>query len=76
MEGPKNLEGVKRVIVVLSGKGGVGKSTVALQLASSFVSSGKKVSCTQTQIQFCQPRFLPLQRKIKIDFYFNLGWTT
>ncbi len=30
---PQRLESIKQVIVVLSGKGGVGKSTVAVQLA-------------------------------------------
>jgi len=38
------LPGVKRTILVLSGKGGVGKSTVATQLALAFQQSGKKVS--------------------------------
>jgi Mrp family chromosome partitioning ATPase len=36
------LPGVKRTI--LAGKGGVGKSTVATQLALAFQQSGKKVS--------------------------------
>ena len=43
-EGDTILPGVKRVILVLSGKGGVGKSTVATQLAHSFVLQGKKVN--------------------------------
>ncbi len=34
---------IKNVIMVLSGKGGVGKSTVSTQLALSFVEDGKKV---------------------------------
>ena len=37
------LPGVKKTILVLSGKGGVGKSTVATQLALAFQLSGKKV---------------------------------
>lgn len=40
-----SLASVGQVLVVLSGKGGVGKSTVAVQLALSLVSSGKKVRC-------------------------------
>ena len=36
------LNGVKSVILVLSGKGGVGKSTVATQLAFAFQQRGKK----------------------------------
>ena len=37
------LPGVKHVVLVLSGKGGVGKSTVATQLALSLVDRGLKV---------------------------------
>ena len=37
------MSGVKHVILVLSGKGGVGKSMVTTQLALGMVSSGKKV---------------------------------
>ena len=37
------LEGVGHVILVLSGKGGVGKSTVTTQLALSLVQAGKTV---------------------------------
>lgn len=37
------LAGVKHVILVLSGKGGVGKSTVASQLAFAFKLKGYKV---------------------------------
>jgi Mrp family chromosome partitioning ATPase len=39
----KPLSGVKRVILVLSGKGGVGKSTVTVQLADAFLGMGLKV---------------------------------
>lgn len=37
------LDGVKHIILVLSGKGGVGKSTVSTQLALAFKESGFKV---------------------------------
>lgn len=37
------LDGVKHVILVLSGKGGVGKSTVSTQLALGLQSKGFKV---------------------------------
>ncbi|KAI5304883.1 cytosolic Fe-S cluster assembly factor cfd1, partial [Ascosphaera pollenicola] len=37
------LEGVKNIVLVLSGKGGVGKSSVTLQLALSLSLQGKSV---------------------------------
>ena len=39
----KTDKSLKHVILVLSGKGGVGKSTVTTQLALSLVEHGKKV---------------------------------
>jgi len=38
------LEGVKHVLLVLSGKGGVGKSTISTQLALALKESGFRVS--------------------------------
>nr|WP_320160991.1 Mrp/NBP35 family ATP-binding protein [uncultured Methanoregula sp.] len=40
---PKSKIDVKHVILVLSGKGGVGKSTVSVNLASALAGHGKKV---------------------------------
>ena len=37
------LPGVNHVILILSGKGGVGKSSFATQLALSLVQVGKRV---------------------------------
>lgn len=37
------LEGVKHIILVLSGKGGVGKSTVSTQLSLALRERGFKV---------------------------------
>ena len=42
-QSPIPIEGVKHVIAVASGKGGVGKSTVAVNLASSLSALGLKV---------------------------------
>lgn len=47
------LSGVKRIILVLSGKGGVGKSTVSAQLAITFKESGYKVGLLD--VDLCGP---------------------
>lgn len=47
------LESVKNIILILSGKGGVGKSTVAVQLSLSLAQQGKKVGLLD--IDLCGP---------------------
>lgn len=47
------LPEVKRIILILSGKGGVGKSTVAVQLALSLAAEQKKVGILD--IDLCGP---------------------
>lgn len=42
------LSGVKHIVLVLSGKGGVGKSTVSTQLAVTFKDHGYKVKHNET----------------------------
>ena len=44
------MEGVKNIIVVASGKGGVGKSTVAANLAVSFARNGFKTALVDADI--------------------------
>jgi len=51
--GEGNLQSVKHVILVLSGKGGVGKSTMATQIALGLVKAGKKVGILDVDI--CGP---------------------
>ncbi|XP_077527976.1 cytosolic Fe-S cluster assembly factor NUBP2-like [Haemaphysalis longicornis] len=52
-DGSRILAGVQHVILVLSGKGGVGKSTVAVELALTLVASGKKVGLLD--VDLCGP---------------------
>jgi len=45
-----NIRNIKNRIMVLSGKGGVGKSTIAFMLASYFTRKGKKVGLLDVDI--------------------------
>jgi len=46
----KNMEKIKHKIVIISGKGGVGKTTVAVNLAMSLVSVGLRVGILDVDI--------------------------
>jgi Mrp family chromosome partitioning ATPase len=46
----KNLESIKNRLLVFSGKGGVGKSTIAANLALAFVNKGLKVGLLDVDI--------------------------
>ena len=46
----ENMKGIKHKIVVLSGKGGVGKTTVATNLAAAFAKRGKSTGILDVDI--------------------------
>src|SRR5688500_11404261 len=49
-QGKKEIPGVKNVVAVASGKGGVGKSTVASNLAVALAKQGKKVGLLDNDV--------------------------
>ena len=57
--GPEKLPGVDRIIAVASGKGGVGKSTVAANLACALAAEGWRVGMLDADVYGpSQPRML------------------
>ncbi len=59
--GPQPVPGVDRIIAIASGKGGVGKSTVAANLAVALAATGRRVGLLDADVYGpSQPRMLGL----------------
>ena len=62
--GPQSAPGVKRIIAIGSGKGGVGKSTVSSNLAVALARQGRKVGLLDADIYGpSQPRMMGVSKK-------------
>ena len=62
--GPQAVPGVKHIIAIASGKGGVGKSTVAANLAVALARAGKRVGLLDADIYGpSQPRMMGVSKR-------------
>jgi len=58
-QGPQHVAGVDRIVAIASGKGGVGKSTVAANLAVALAAEGRRVGLLDADVYGpSQPRML------------------
>ncbi len=63
-DGPQGVPGVDHIIVVASGKGGVGKSTVSSNLAVALAKQGRKVGLLDADIYGpSQPRMMGVNKR-------------
>ena len=62
--GPQRISGVDRIIAIASGKGGVGKSTVASNLAVALARQGRRVGLLDADIYGpSQPRMMGVSKR-------------
>ena len=58
-KGPQKIAGIDRIVAIASGKGGVGKSTVAANLAVALAAEGRRVGLLDADVYGpSQPRML------------------
>ncbi|PRY23087.1 ATP-binding protein involved in chromosome partitioning [Aliiruegeria haliotis] len=58
-QGPQKIPGIDRIVAIASGKGGVGKSTVASNLAVALAAEGRRVGLLDADVYGpSQPRML------------------
>ncbi|MEO1677961.1 MAG: Mrp/NBP35 family ATP-binding protein [Pseudomonadota bacterium] len=59
LKGPQKVPGIDRIVAIASGKGGVGKSTVAANLAVALAAEGRRVGLLDADVYGpSQPRML------------------